>query len=63
MPTSARIGPRAQAGKKGDAKADPPSRLSLPMRGKAVSITNQLRELNERKDRMEMNYYEQKNIG
>ena len=46
-----------------DANQTTNPKLSLPLRGKGVAITDQLKEIHERKDRMEMCYYQQKDIG
>lgn len=62
VPQSARMRPRV-AGKIDASSVNSNPKLSLPLRGKGVAITDQLREIHERKDRMEMCYYQQKDIG
>lgn len=39
------------------------SKMSLPLRGTGVTITNQLHEIHERKERLEMTNYQQKDFG
>ena len=40
-----------------------PARVSMPLRGKGVAITNMLGELSERRERMEMMNYQQKMVN
>ena len=41
----------------------PTSKVSFPLRGKGVAITDKLHEINERKERIEMMNYQQKMLG
>ena len=38
-------------------------KITMPLRGKAVAVTNQLQEMHERRERMEMMNYQQKMVN